>query len=150
MNIFVAKLNYNTSELDIRELFEQFGTVDSVKIITDRDTGKSKGFGFVEMPDDEAAYAAINALNESEVDDFNIAVKKAVPREERSNNRRGGGSGYSRNRGGGGYRDRRDGGGGGGGYRDRRDSGGDSGGGGYRQRKRRDSWSDDRSSNKDW
>ncbi len=151
MNIFVAKLNYNTSELDIRQLFEQFGTVDSVKIITDRDTGRSKGFGFVEMPDDEEAYAAINALNETEVDDFNIAVKKAVPREER-NNRRGGGGGYNRNRGGGGggYRDRR-GGGGGGGYRDRRDSGGDGGGGGgYRQRKRRDSWSDDRSSNKDW
>jgi len=151
MNIFVAKLNYNTTEFDVRELFEQFGAVDSVKIITDRDTGRSKGFGFVEMPNDEEAYAAINALNESMVDDFTIAVKKAVPREER-NDRRGGG-GYNRNRGGGGggggYRERR-GGGGGGGYRDRnRDSGG-GGGGGYRERKKRDSWSDDRSSNKDW
>ncbi len=154
MNIFVAKLNYNTTELDVRQLFEQYGTVDSVKIITDRDTGRSKGFGFVEMPDDEEGYAAINALNEAEVDGFNIAVKKAVPREERNNNRRGGGGGYNRNRGGGGggyNRDRR--GGGGGGYRDRRDSGG---GGGYRPRKRRDSWSDDRNrdrdrdSNKDW
>jgi len=145
MNIFVAKLNYNTTEFDVRELFEQFGTVDSVKIITDRDTGKSKGFGFVEMPSDEEGYAAINALNEVEVDGFNIAVKKAVPREERGDRR--GGGGYNRNRGGGGgYRERR--GGGGGGYRDRnRDSGG---GGGYRERRRRDSRSDDRDSNKDW
>ncbi len=153
MNIFVAKLNYNTTEFDVRELFEQFGAVDSVKIITDRDTGRSKGFGFVEMPNDEEAYAAINALNETMVDDFTIAVKKAVPREER-NNRRGGGGGYNRNRGGGGgYRERR-GGGGGGGYRDRnRDSGGSGGsggGGGYRERKRRDNWSDDRGGNKDW
>ncbi len=120
MNIFVAKLNYDTSEEQVRTLFEQYGDVDSVKIITDRDTGRSKGFGFVEMPNDDEAYNAINELNEAEVDNYNIVVKKAKPREERDN-RRGGGGGY-RGGGGGGYR----GGGGGGGYR--------GGGGGGRDR----------------
>lgn len=117
MNIFVAKLNYNTTEFDIREMFEQFGTVDSVKIITDRDSGRSKGFGFVEMPDDGEAQAAIDGLNETEVDDFNIVVKKATPREDRGGGggRRGGGGGYRGGGGGGGYNR----GGGGGGYRDR-------------------------------
>jgi len=112
MNIFVAKLNYNTTEFDIREMFEQFGTVESVKIITDRDSGRSKGFGFVEMPDEEEGTAAINALNGTEVDEFTIVVKKAIPKEERSNNRRGGfnrggGGGYNRGGGGGGGYDRR-------------------------------------------
>lgn len=138
MNIFVAKLNYNTTEFDIREMFEQFGTVESVKIITDRDSGRSKGFGFVEMPDEEEGTAAINALNGTEVDEFTIVVKKAIPKEERSNNRRGG-----FNRGGGGGYNR--GGGGGGGYR------GGGGGGGYRDRNRnsnRDRYDNNR--NKDW
>ena len=150
MNIFVAKLDYSTTEFDLRELFEQYGTVDSVKIITDRDTGRSKGFGFVEMPDDEEAYAAINGLNELKVGDFNIAVKKAEPREQRNRNR-GGGGGYRDRRGGGGggyNRDRR--GGGGGGYNRDRNRDGGGGGGGYRPRKRKDSWSDDRDRNKDW
>jgi len=140
MNIFVAKLNYNTTEFDIREMFEQFGTVESVKIITDRDSGRSKGFGFVEMTDDEAGSAAINALNGTEVDEFTIVVKKAIPKEERSNDRRGG-----FNRGGGGGYNR---GGGGGGYnRDR--SGG--GGGGYRDRNRsRDRYDNNNDRNKDW
>lgn len=130
MNIFVAKLNYNTTEFDIREMFEQFGTVDSAKIITDRDSGRSKGFGFVEMPDDGEAQAAIDALNETEVDEFTIVVKKATPKEDRGGGRRGGGGGYRG--GGGGYR------GGGGGY----NRGG--GGGGYRDRNRDDN------RNKDW
>ena len=123
MNIFVAKLNYDTQEDDLRDAFEEFGAVDSVKIIMDKFSGRSKGFGFVEMPNDDEARAAIADLNDSELDGRTIVVKKAEPRE----NRGGGGGGGGRGRGGygggggggrGGY-----GGGGGGGY------GG--GGGGY-------------------
>jgi len=108
MNIFVAKLNFDTHESDLREAFEEFGEVESVKIITDKFSGRSKGFGFVEMPDDEAARNAINDLNDTEFDGRTIVVKKAEPRENRSRGG-GGGGGYNRNRGGGG-------GGGGGGY----------------------------------
>ena len=111
MNIFVAKLNFSTRESTLQEAFEQFGAVDSAKIIMDKFTGKSKGFGFVEMPNDEEAQNAINALNDAELDGRTIVVKKAEPRENRGGNR--GGGGY-RGGGGGGYR-----GGGGGGY-DRR------------------------------
>ncbi|MGB1205362.1 MAG: RNA recognition motif domain-containing protein [Chitinophagales bacterium] len=89
MNIFVAKLNFETREDDLRELFEEFGTVDSVKIIMDRATHKSKGFGFVEMPDDNQAYAAINDLNDNEFDGRVIVVKKAKPREDNSGGFRG-------------------------------------------------------------
>ncbi|MDB4728447.1 RNA-binding protein, partial [Saprospiraceae bacterium] len=63
MNIFVAKLNFDTQEDDLRDAFEEFGSVDSVKIIMDKFTGRSKGFGFVEMPNDEEAQNAINDLN---------------------------------------------------------------------------------------
>src|SRR5210317_397995 len=113
MNIFVAKLNFNTQEDDLREAFEEFGEVDSVKIIMDKFTGRSKGFGFVEMPNDEEAEAAIADLNDSEVDGRTIVVKKAEPRENRD--RRGGGGGYNRGGGGGGGYNR----GGGGGYGNR-------------------------------
>jgi len=99
MNIFVAKLNFNTHESDLREAFEEFGEVDSVKIIMDKFTGKSKGFGFVEMADDDAALEAINALNDQEFDGRTIVVKKAEPRENRPN-RGGGGGGGGYNRGG--------------------------------------------------
>jgi len=102
MNIFVAKLDYDTSEGTLQDLFEAHGAVDSVKIIMDRDSGRSKGFGFVEMANDEEGQAAIDALNDTEVDGRTIVVKKAEPR----NNNRGGGGGRGR----GGY------GGGGGGY----------------------------------
>ena len=118
MNIFVAKLNFRTESEELREAFEKFGAVDSAKVIMDRDTGRSKGFGFVEMPDDEEAQAAIDALNDQELDGNTIVVKKARPRED---NRRGGGGGY--NRGGGGGYNR----GGGGGYNR-------GGGGGYNSR----------------
>lgn len=119
MNIFVAKLNYETQEYELREAFEEFGTVDSAKIIMDRDTGRSKGFGFVEMPDDDEALAAIQDLNGSDFDGRTIVVKKAEPRENRGGGRggRGGGRGGY---GGGGNR------GGGGGY----GGGGNRGGGG--------------------
>ncbi len=97
MNIFVAKLDYNTDDHTVREAFEKFGTVESVKIIFDRDTGRSKGFGFVEMPDSGEGQSAIDALNDTELDGRSIVVKEARPREDRG----GGGGGY---RGGGGNR----------------------------------------------
>ncbi len=80
MNIFVAKLNYSTSEDSLRDVFEEFGAVDSAKIIMDRDSHKSKGFGFVEMPNDDEANQAISSLNDTELDGRTIAVKKANPR----------------------------------------------------------------------
>ena len=121
MNIFVARLDYDTSSEDLQTLFEQYGEVDTAKVIMDRDTGRSKGFGFVEMPNDDEGYAAIEALNESELDGREIVVKKAAPREKRDNR---GGGGYGRG-GGGGYGGGRGGYGGGGGR------GGYGGGGGY-------------------
>jgi RNA recognition motif-containing protein len=97
MNIFVAKLNFDTQEGDLQDAFAQFGEIESVKIIMDKFTGRSKGFGFVEMPNDEEALNAINELNDSEVDGRTIVVKKAEPRENRNNNRGGGGGGgYNR------------------------------------------------------
>jgi RNA recognition motif-containing protein len=95
MNIFVAKLNFDTQENDLLAAFEEFGAVDSAKIIMDKFTGKSKGFGFVEMPNDEEGQNAINELNDSEVDGRTIVVKKAEPRESRDSNR-GGGGGYNK------------------------------------------------------
>lgn len=93
MNIFVAKLNYDTQSDDLRDVFEEFGEVDSAKVIMDQFSGRSRGFGFVEMPDDEAASNAIDQLNDSELDGRTIVVKKAEPR----NNRGGGGGGGRRN-----------------------------------------------------
>lgn len=107
MNIFVAKLNYRSSSDDLRELFEQFGEVSLASVIIDRETGKSKGFGFVEMSDDSAASEAINALNETDFDGATIVVKKAEPRESRPSrdDRYGGGGGGGNRYGGGGGRD---------------------------------------------
>ena len=82
MNIFVAKLSYQTKEDQLRELFEEFGEVESVKIIFDKHSNRSKGFGFVEMPNENEALEAIEKLDERELDDRNIVVKKAKPREE--------------------------------------------------------------------
>lgn len=118
MNLFVAKLNFDTDEEFLRQAFEGYGAVDSVKIITDKFSGRSKGFGFVEMPNDDEAQAAIEGLNDQELDGRTIVVKKAEPREDRGRGGRGGGGGYNRGGGGGGYNR---GGGGGGGYRDRND-----------------------------
>ncbi|MCL4128388.1 UNVERIFIED_CONTAM: hypothetical protein GTU68_044667 [Idotea baltica] len=92
MNIFVAKLSYDTEESTLRTLFEQYGAVDSVKVIFDRETGRSKGFGFVEMDDDDAGNQAIEALNDYNLDGRDIVVKKARPREDRG----GGGGGFNR------------------------------------------------------
>jgi len=81
MNIFVAKLNYKTSSDTLRAAFESFGEVTSSKIIRDRETGRSKGYGFVEMPDDSAANEAIQKLNDTELDGRQIVVKQANPKD---------------------------------------------------------------------
>jgi RNA recognition motif-containing protein len=103
MNIFVAKLNFSTSSADLRATFEQFGEVTSANVIMDLGTGKSKGFGFVEMQDDGEARNAIAMLDGSELDGGAIVVKQAGPREAGGGNRGGGGYGGGGNRGGGGY-----------------------------------------------
>lgn len=80
MNIFVAKLNFKTRKEELEAAFAKFGQVTSAKIVRDKDTGRSKGFGFVEMPDDSEANAAITGLNEKELDGRVIVVKPANPR----------------------------------------------------------------------
>jgi len=86
MNIYVGNLSYTTTEDELFELFENIGQVDSARIITDRDTGRSKGFGFVEMADAAQAKAAIEQLNGTESGGRNLTVNEAKPR----NNDRGG------------------------------------------------------------
>jgi len=102
MNIFVAKLSYNTSDSKILSAFEAYGEVASAKIVMDRETGRSKGFGFVEMPNDDEAQAAINGLNNTEMDGRTIVVKASEPKEQRPsggfNRGGGGGGGFNRNR----------------------------------------------------
>ena len=83
MNIFVAKLNYDTEETKLREAFEVYGEVDSAKIISDKFSGRSKGFGFVEMSSDEEAQNAIEMLNEKEVEGRAMIVNIARPKTER-------------------------------------------------------------------
>ena len=87
MNIFVAKLGPNTTNEDLQEVFSNYGEVLSAKVIMDRETGHSKRFGFVEMKNDEEGYAAIQALNESELDDSQIVVKKSQPNRENKGGR---------------------------------------------------------------
>ncbi len=82
MNIYVGNLSYRTKEESIRAIFEQFGEVLSVKLVSDRETGRMKGFGFVEM-DDEAGAKAIQNLNDQELDGRNLKVNEARPREPR-------------------------------------------------------------------
>lgn len=100
MNIFIAGLSFKVNDSDLASLFEEYGTVASAKVITDRQSGRSKGYGFVEI-DDEAAAKAIAELNGAEYDGRTISVSEAKPREERprreSYGNRGGG-GYARNR----------------------------------------------------
>lgn len=99
-NIFVGNLSFSSTEDSIRAYFEPYGTVDRVSIITDRDTGRSRGFAFVEMPNDEEADRAIQALNGQDFGGRRLNINEARPREER-----GGGGGYGGDRGGhgGGY-----------------------------------------------
>ena len=87
MNIFIGSLHFGLTEDELREIFEQYGTVDSAKIITDKYTGRSKGFGFIEMPNDEEAQKAIDELNGAEVKGRPVNVNKAKERTE-SNDRR--------------------------------------------------------------
>ena len=84
MNVFVAKLSPATTGQDLETLFGVYGEIVSAKVIFDRDTGNSKGYGFVEMKNDDEARAAIEALNDREVDGNQIVVKEAIPREDRS------------------------------------------------------------------
>jgi cold-inducible RNA-binding protein len=111
-NIFVGNLNFNTNEEDLRQAFESYGQVERVSILTDRDTGRSRGFGFVEMASNEDGEKAIAALNGSQLGGRTINVNEARPKADRGP---GGGGGGGRDRG-----DRGDRGGrGGGGRRDR-------------------------------
>ncbi|CAK7081538.1 MAG: hypothetical protein PARBA_03497 [Parabacteroides sp.] len=80
MNIYVGNLNYRVREDDLKQVMEEYGTVESVKIIKDRETGKSKGFAFVEMSNDAAAQKAIEELNEAEFEGRQMVVKEARPR----------------------------------------------------------------------
>jgi RNA recognition motif-containing protein len=130
MNIFAGSLPFTLEEADLRELFEAYGEVSTVKLISDRETGRSKGFGFVEMPDDESAQKAITGLNGADVKGRSIAVSQAE--EKKPNDRRGGGGGYGGGNRGGGYGGGNRGGGGGGGYSRDSNRGGGSGGGGGR------------------
>jgi len=125
MNIYVGNLSWNLKDQDLSNLFASHGEVVSAKIVTDKFTNRSKGFGFVEMANDDQAQAAITALNGSEVDGRNIVVNDSRPKPEV-----GGGGGFKKRSfggggGGGGYKK---GGGGGGGYNK------GNGGGGYRDR----------------
>jgi RNA recognition motif-containing protein len=113
MNIYVGNLSWSMTDEDLNTMFSDFGSVSSAKILKDKMSGRSKGFGFVEMADDEQAKAAIAALNETEVQGRKIIVNESQPRPE----------------GDGGYKKRSFGGGGGGGYKK---SGGGYGGGGNR------------------
>ena len=91
MNIYVSNLGFSVQDEDLREYFAEYGEVTSAKVITDKFTNRSRGFGFVEMPDDNAAQKAISELNGAVVEGRSISVNVARPREERSNNSGGGG-----------------------------------------------------------
>lgn len=121
MNLYISNLSYNISDEDLRLLFADYGEITSAKVIMDRETGRSRGFGFVELSDDELAKKAIEELNQASYDGKVINITEARPREDRGdrggrfNNNRGGGYGSNR---GGGYGSNR-----GGGYGSNRDSG---------------------------
>jgi cold-inducible RNA-binding protein len=99
-NIFVGNLSFDATENALRSMFEEFGTVDRVNLVTDRDTGRARGFGFVEMNNDAEGLKAIAALNGRDLDGRALNVNEARPKE----NRAGGGGGFRGNGGGGGQR----------------------------------------------
>ncbi len=138
MNIYVGNLSWNLKDQDLSDLFASYGEVASAKIVTDKFTQRSKGFGFVEMPNDEQAQAAIAQLNGSEVDGRNLVVNESRPKEGGDNGggyKKGGGfGGGGGSRGGFGGGGNRGGSGGGGGYKKGNGGGGYNrgGGGGYR------------------
>ena len=103
MNIYVSNLNFSTTSESLQELFTAYGEVESARIITDRETGRSRGFGFVEMPNDTEGQNAISELNETDFEGKTISVNVARPKTEGGsrggyNNRGGNGGGYNRNR----------------------------------------------------
>ena len=98
MNIYVSNLSFNTSDAELSELFSAFGEVSSAKVITDRETGRSRGFGFVEMPSEDEGKDAMLGLNNKEVEGRAMSVSVAKEREERSSNGGGSRGGYSNNR----------------------------------------------------
>jgi RNA recognition motif-containing protein len=104
MNIYVSNLSFNVTDEDLQDYFAEYGEVSSAKVIMDKFTGKSRGFAFVEMSDDEAAKKAIAELDGASVDGRTIGVSVAKPREDRGN---GGGGGGNRGGGGGGFQQRR-------------------------------------------
>ena len=116
-NIFVGNISYQLSEDELRNAFAEFGTVDRVSLVRDRDTGQPRGFAFVEMPNRDEAMSAINSLNGRELSGRALNVNEARPREERRGGGGGGGGGFNRgprgggggggNRGGGGRREPR-------------------------------------------
>ena len=128
MNIYVGNLSWSMTDDDLSNLFSQYGSVTSAKILKEKNTGRSKGFGFVEMEDDEAAKTAIATLNESEVQGRKLIVNESQPRPEGGGYKKSGGGGYGGGgrSGGGGY-------GGGGGRSSGGGYGGGSGGGGYKK-----------------
>ena len=129
MKLYVGNLSFQTSSEELQQLFSQAGTVESASVVEDRDTGRSRGFGFVEMSTKEEGDAAIAQFNGKEVNGRALNVNEAKPRENRGGGgggrggyggNRGGGGGYGGNRGGGGGRGNYGGGGGGGGNREPR------------------------------
>ncbi len=112
MKLYVGNLSFQTSSEDLQQLFAQAGTVESATVVEDRDTGRSRGFGFVEMASKEEGEKAIQQFNGTDLNGRNLTVNEARPREDRGN-RGGGRGGYGGNRGGGGGRGGYGGGGGG-------------------------------------
>ncbi len=102
MNIYVSNLSFNTNDVELNELFSKFGEVSSAKVIMDRESGRSRGFGFVEMPNAEEGKDAMLGLNNKEVEGRAMSVSVAKEREERTGGGGGSRGGYSNNRGGGG------------------------------------------------
>lgn len=98
MNIYVSNLNFSTTSESLQELFAEYGEIDSAKIITDRETGRSRGFGFVEIANDADGQKAIDELNNSDFEGKSISVNIARPRTERSNTGYNNNGGYNRNR----------------------------------------------------
>jgi RNA recognition motif-containing protein len=103
-NIFVGNLSFGATEDAVRSMFEAYGTVDRVSVVTDRETGRARGFGFVEMSSDDEAERAIAALNGRELDGRALNINEARPKEDRGG---GGGGGYRGGGGGGGQRQNR-------------------------------------------
>ena len=130
MKIFIAKLPYQFKEADVTELFAPYGEVSAANVIMDRETGRSKCYAFVEMPNAEEALAAISGLNETQILDKAIAVSEAKERTEKPASSGGSGGYRGGNSSGGGYR----GGNSDGGYRGGNSTGGGNGGGNYRDR----------------